>query len=140
MLGDSAYLSRPYLLKNFRANVTDPRFNDKKIFDESVNSGKVVIEHAFATLMNRWRILKHFNMNMDRVATVTLACCVLHNFCEIYAERVPLLEDVTQRPDLFVGIRRGDMRLSGDGRAGKVVGKQMRATIFELWVAKNPNV
>jgi hypothetical protein len=30
LLGDSAYLSsRSYLLKNFKANVTDPRFNNK---------------------------------------------------------------------------------------------------------------
>ena len=28
--GDSAYHSRPYLLKFFKANVTDPRFNDTK--------------------------------------------------------------------------------------------------------------
>ena len=105
-----------------------------------MNSGRVVIEHAFAALKNRWRILKHFNMNMDRAATVTLACCVLHNFCEIYAERVPLPEDVAQRPDPFVGVRRGAMRLLGDGRAGKVAREQMRASIFESWVARNPNL
>ena len=140
LLGDSAYPSRPYLLKIFKANVTDPRFNDKKRFDESVNSGRVVIEHAFGALKNRWRILKHFNMNMDKAATVTLACCVLHNFCEIHAERVPLPEDEAQRRDPFVGVRRGVMRLPGDGRAGKLAGEQMRAAIFESWVARNPNV
>lgn len=140
LLGDSAYPSRPYLLKNFKASVTDPRFTDKKMFDESVNSGRVVIEHAFGALKNRWRILKNFNMNMDRAATVTLACCVLHNFCEIYGERVPLPEDVAQRPDPFVGVRRDVMRLLGNSRAGKVAREQTRATIFESWVVKNPNV
>jgi len=95
-----------------------------------VNSGRVVIEHAFGALKNRWRILKHFNMSMDKAATVTLACCVLHNFCEIYGERVPLPEDVAQRPDPFVGVRRGAMRLPGDGRAGKIAGEQMRAAFF----------
>ena len=66
----------------------------KKKFGESVNSGRVVIEHAFRALKSRWRILKHFNMSMDKVATVTLAYCVLHNFCEIYGERVSLPKDV----------------------------------------------
>jgi hypothetical protein len=140
LLGDSAYPSRPYLLKFFKASTTDLRFNDKIIFDESVNSGRVIIEHVFGALKNRWRILKNFNMSMDRAATVTFACCVLHNFCEIYGERVPLPENVAQRADPFVGVHRGGMRLSGDGRAGKVAGEQMRATIFESWVTRNPNV
>ena len=69
-------------------------------------------------------------MSMDKAATVTLAYCVLHNFYEIYGERVSLHEDVAQRPDPFVGVRRGAMRLPGDGRAWKVAGKQMRAAIF----------
>jgi hypothetical protein len=76
------------------------------MFDKSVNSGRVVIEHAFGALKNRWRILKNFNMSMDKAATVTFACCILHNFCEIYGERVSLHEDVAHRPDPFVGVRR----------------------------------
>jgi hypothetical protein len=131
LLGDSAYLgSRPYLLKNFKANVTDPRFNNKKMFDESVNSGRIMNEHAFGALTNRWRILKNFNMNMDRAVTVTFACCVLHNFCEIYNERVPLPKDVVQRADFFVGVRRDAMRLNDDGQTEKLAGEQMRATNF----------
>ena len=77
-------------------------------------------------------------MEINKAATVTLAYCVLHNFCEIYSKRVPLLEDMDQRRDQFVRVRRGAMRLPGDGRAGKIVGEQMRAAIFQLWVAKNP--
>ena len=106
LLGYSAYPSRSYLLKFFKASVTNPRFNDKKIFDESVNSGRVVIEHAFGALKSRWRILKHFNISMDKAATVTLTYCVLHNFCKIYGERVPLPTDVAQCHDPFVGVRR----------------------------------
>ena len=81
-----------------------------------------------------------FNMNMDRAATMNLACCVLHNFCEIYVEQVPLRKDVDQHPNPCVGVRRGAMRLFGDGRTWKIVGEQMRATNFVLWVGKNPNV
>jgi hypothetical protein len=110
------------------------------MFDKSVNSGRVIIEHAFGALKNRWRILKHFNMSMDKAATVTLAYCVLHNFYEIYGERVPLHEDVAQRSDPFVGVHRGAMRLPGDSRVWKIAGKQMRVTIFKSWVARNPAV
>ena len=99
-----------------------------------MNSGRVVIEHAFGALKSRWRILKHF-ISMDKAATVTLTYCVFHNFCEIYKERVPLPTDVAQCHDPFVGVRRGAMRLSGDGRAENIVGEQMRTA--ENWVARN---
>jgi hypothetical protein len=44
MIGDSAYPSRPYLLKNFKPSVTDPVFFDNRRFDQSMNSGRFVIE------------------------------------------------------------------------------------------------
>ena len=68
---------------------------------------------------------------MDMAAILILACCVLHNFCGIYGKRASLLKDVAQRADPFVGVHKGAMRLSGVGRAGKVVGERMRAKIFE---------
>ena len=58
-------------------------FYELYCFDSSVNSGKVVIEQAFGALKNRWHILKGFNMSVDKPALITLAYCVLHNYCEI---------------------------------------------------------
>ena len=138
LLGDTAYLSRPYLLKSFKPNVNDPRFQNKRRFDESLNSGRVVIEKAFGALKNRWRILKNLNMELDGGATIALACCVLHNYCEIFSERVLLPNNFDQRANHFIGVRRGPLRVPGDGRAGKVAGKQMSAALFEARVAKNP--
>ena len=131
LLGDSTYPSRLYLIKSFKPSPNDPKFQDKIMFDESLNYGRVVIEQAFGALKNRWRILKNLNMGVDMDATITLACCVLYNYCEIFPERVPLPEELDQRADHFVGVRRGPMRVSGDGPVGKVVGEQMRATLFE---------
>ena len=131
---------QPTLLKIFKPSVKDSGFQDKRRFDESLNSGKIVIEQAFRVLKNRWRILKILNMGVDMVATITLACCVLHNDCEIFSKRVPLLEDLDQRADHFVGVCRRPLRVPSDGRAGKVVGEQMRATMFEAWVARNPSI
>ena len=68
---------------------------------------------------------------MDMATTVTFACCILHNFCEIYSKRVPLPEDVAQHPNLFVGVRRSVMRLPDDSWIGKVAAEQMKAAIFE---------
>ena len=111
MLGDAAYPSRPNLLKSFKPNVNDPKFQDKRRFDESLNYGSVVIEKAFGTLKNRWRILKNLNMGVDRAAIITLACCVLHNYCEIFSKRVSLPNNFDQR-----------------------------AALFEAWVVKNPSL
>ena len=79
-------------------------------------------------------------MKVNKATIVTLVCCVLHNFCEIYLEPIPLPEDVDQHLDQFVGVCRGAMRLPDDGRVGKVAGKQMKAAIFQSWVARNPTL
>jgi hypothetical protein len=62
LLGDAAYPSRLYLLKSFKPSVNDLMFQDKRRFDEYLNSGRVVIEQAFGALKIRWRILKNLNM------------------------------------------------------------------------------
>ena len=53
LLGDAAYSSHHYLLKSFKPSVNDPRFQDKRRFDESLNFGRVVIEQAFIAFKNR---------------------------------------------------------------------------------------
>lgn len=86
--GNSAYPIHPYLLKNYKAIVTNPKFNEKKIFNESINLKRFIIKYALRTLKNQWTILKNFNMDMSKVAAVTLACYILHNFCKIHSEQV----------------------------------------------------
>ena len=40
---------------------------------------------AFGRLMARWRRLnKKIDMHIDNVPNVILACCILHNVCEIH--------------------------------------------------------
>jgi hypothetical protein len=74
------------MLKNYK--LANPAMVDKIRFDSAFNGGRVVIEQVFGSLKNRWRILKAFNMSVEKVVVVTLACCVLHNYCEMCHERV----------------------------------------------------
>ena len=53
-----------------------------------------MIEQAFGALKNRWQILKDFNMSVDKATVVTLACHVLHNYCEITKQRIPVSANV----------------------------------------------
>jgi hypothetical protein len=43
-----------------------------------------MIENAFGSLKNRWQILKHFKSRVDKALPITIACCVLHNYCEMW--------------------------------------------------------
>ena len=107
-------------------------------FDSSVNSGRVVIEQAFGSLKNRWRILKGFNMSVDKAALVTLTCCVLHNYCEIHRQRVPLPAHVRLQRDPYVGFHVGRMQLPCEGLAAKLAGEAMRDILFASWLERNP--
>lgn len=91
-------------------------------------------------LKYQWTILRHFNINMDCATTLTLAYCVFHIFCEIYAEQVSLPKDVYQSPYFFIGIHKDAMKLSCDSRVGKVDREHMRAEIFELRIARYTKV
>jgi hypothetical protein len=67
---------------------------DQIQFDQFLNKGRVLIENAFGTLKNRWRILKKFNVHVDRTPMITLACCMLHNFCQLQGMPKLVVRDV----------------------------------------------
>ena len=82
LIGDSVYPIRPYLIKSWKT------LNDlqKRRFDNAINSDRIAIENVSGALKNRWRILKHFNSKIDRVARETVACCWLYNYYELRNE------------------------------------------------------
>ena len=124
-------------MKNYKP--ANPIFRDQKRFDVSINTGRVVIEHAFSALKNRWRILKSFGGNADKCATVTIACCDLHNYCELHGERLPVPEILGQAADPFADRHRGAQHLPNDGDGAKLARKSMRRALYGAWLASNPN-
>ena len=85
LVADSAYPLLPWLLKQFayHASLTQ----DQKHFNYRLSRARIVSENAFGRLKARWRrLLKQNDMEVTRVANVVVACCILHNLCEIHGE------------------------------------------------------
>jgi hypothetical protein len=138
LIGDSAYPICTYLMKNYKSKYAgDVNHEDKKRFDKSMNRGRVVIEHAFAALKSRWKILTNFPDEVDKAAKETLACCVLHNFCELWKLPLPPSTLAQRSHDNLVGFTNPVPHLV-DGRAAKDAGTAVRDVLFEGWRLSNP--
>jgi hypothetical protein len=53
-----------------------------------MNFGKVM-ENVFTCLKNRWQILEIFNFRVNRALAITIACCVLCKYFEMW--KIPKL-------------------------------------------------
>ena len=83
LIGDSAYPLLPWLLKPFPFSISMP--TDHKTYNYRLSRGWVIVEIAFGRLKARWRRLsKQIDMDISNVPNVILACCTLHNICEIH--------------------------------------------------------
>ena len=83
LIGDSAYPLLPWLLKPFPFSISMP--TDHKTYNYRLSHGWVIVEIAFGRLKARWRRLsKQRDMDISNVPNVILACCTLHNICEIH--------------------------------------------------------
>lgn len=56
-------------------------------FDECIQCGRLKIKNTFEILKKRWTILKAVNCVVEHAGTITVACCVLHNFCKLHNDR-----------------------------------------------------
>ncbi|CAA7398892.1 unnamed protein product [Spirodela intermedia] len=91
VVGDWAYPLMSFLLTPFTSDGNgSPAQN---AFDAAVMKGRAAsVEAALGLLKGRWRILRDLNVGIDHAAQTVVACCVLHNMCQIAGE--PEDEDV----------------------------------------------
>ena len=78
-------------------------------------------------------------MSIDKAATVTLACCILHNYYELHRQRVPVPTNICLQHDLYVGFHVGRMQLPCEGLAAKLQREAMKKILLRLWLEQNPD-
>jgi hypothetical protein len=96
-----------------------------------MNSKRVVIKNAFGSLKNRGRILKHFNLKVDRVARVVVACCNLHNYY--------LKWGAHELGPPNVAILQNNLQGFGDRLPILRKGEKLKIALFEQWLIDTPN-
>lgn len=80
LLGDSAYACSQYLIRPYRDN--GHLSSRQNIFNRKLSSGRIVIEHSFGLLKQRFRQLYYCKLKgIKKLCHFIRACIVLHNLC-----------------------------------------------------------
>ena len=100
IIGDSAYPLLTWLITPFPFGPALTR--DQKKFNKKLSGGRVHVERAFGILKARWRcLLKRLDNEIENVSTVIIACCTLHNICQMnnedYIDRDGVLERILRQ-------------------------------------------
>ena len=75
-IGDSGYACLPYLMTPYQ----DPETPSQRRLNRALRITRSIIERSFGILKRRFHILhSEVRMTPERVCTITVACCVLHN-------------------------------------------------------------
>ncbi|OUZ99810.1 Short-chain dehydrogenase/reductase SDR [Macleaya cordata] len=89
IVGDWCYPLLSFLLTPFSSNGTGTLAQNS--FDSSLMKGRSMVEQAIGLLKGRWRILQDLNVGLNHAPQTIVACCVLHNICQIAGEPEPPL-------------------------------------------------
>lgn len=78
LVADDAFQLKTYILKPYsQIGLT----REKRIFNYRLSRARRVVENAFGILSNRFRLfMSPIHLIPEKVETITMACCVLHNF------------------------------------------------------------
>lgn len=86
LIGDAAYPLKKWLMKGFlNHQILTP---DQSHFNFCLSSARMVVENSFGRLKGRWRcLLKRNDVDINIMSDIVVACCILHNICELRKER-----------------------------------------------------
>lgn len=77
LVADDAFPLRPYLMKPFPSRGLT---KEERVYNYRLTRGRRTVENAFGILANRFRVLHSpICLRADRVESVIMAACVLHN-------------------------------------------------------------
>lgn len=82
LIGDASFPLKPWLMKSY--NLKGQPSPEQRRFSHTLSSACSVVDTAFTRLKGRWRcLLKKNDIDASNMSKVVVACCVLHNICEI---------------------------------------------------------
>ena len=82
LIGDSAYGLQDWLMTPF----SNPGMNERE-FNREFSKVRSSVERAFGVLKGRWRcLLKRLDNYTENASKVIIACCILHNMCQMNGE------------------------------------------------------
>ncbi|GLT55819.1 hypothetical protein SLA2020_289070 [Shorea laevis] len=87
IVGDWCYPLLSFLMTPFSPDgAGTPAQN---LFDGMLMKGRSVVVDAIGLLKARWKILQDLNVGLNHAPQTIVACCVLHNLCQIAREPEP---------------------------------------------------
>ncbi|KAL2934849.1 Protein ALP1-like [Bienertia sinuspersici] len=89
IVGDWCFPLLSFLLTPFSGNGRGTPVQNT--FDAAVMKGRLAAVEAIGLLKGRWKILQNLNVGLHHAPQTIVACCVLHNLCQIAREPEPEL-------------------------------------------------
>ena len=87
----------------------EPGTPSQRGFTRALRTTRSIIERSFGILKRRFHILHgEVRMAPERVCTITVACCILHNIA--IENNEPLPDDIEEHPNVdipFAGVETG---------------------------------
>ncbi len=84
--------------------------------------------------------MKHFNFEVDKTSSITIAYYVLHNYCEMWGAPEFRLTNARIRGDNLMGFGVNKLPIVRKRDQAKVEGEKLRIMFFEQWVINHPIV
>ena len=80
ILGDSAFAVEPWMIVPYKERGW-PLSATKTLFNKKLSSTRVVVEHAYGDLKNRFRRLMDVDASVEKCVLYVAAFCIIHNMC-----------------------------------------------------------